>query len=93
MPRVEHRCRVHIKCGGALSIATMRNISSRGLQVEGDELPEKGTYLSVLVEGLHVPAGEVIWKKGNLAGIELFEELSWSSIMPWIRGLVRQAPQ
>lgn len=88
-PRVEHRCRVHIKCGGALSIATMRNISARGMQVEGEELPEKGTYLSVLIEGLIVPPGEVIWKKGNLAGIELFEELSWSSIMPWIRGVVR----
>ena len=49
--------------------------------------------ITIHVDGLHVPAGEVIWKKGNLAGIELFEELSWSSIMPWIRGLVRQAPQ
>lgn len=89
-PRVEHRCRVHIKCGGALSIATMRNISARGMQVEGEELPEKGTYLSVLIEGLIVPPGEVIWKKGNLAGIELFEELSWSSIMPWIRSTIRK---
>ena len=92
-PRVEHRCRVHIKCGGALSIATMRNISARGMQVEGEELPETGTYLSVLIEGLIVPPGEVIWKKGNLAGIELFEELSWSSIMPWIRGVVRSGAQ
>ena len=92
-PRVEHRCRVHIKCGGTLSIATMRNISARGMQVEGEELPEKGTYLSVLIEGLIVPPGEVIWKKGNLAGIELFEELSWSSIMPWIRGVVRSGAQ
>ena len=89
MPRVELRCRVHIKCGAALSIATMRNISARGLQVEGDELPSRGSYVSVLVEGLNVPAGEVIWSKGDLAGIELIEELSWSSIMPWIRGVVR----
>ena len=71
----------------------MRNISARGMQVEGEELPEKGTYLSVLIEGLIVPPGEVIWKKGNLAGIELFEELSWSSIMPWIRGVVRSGAQ
>jgi hypothetical protein len=90
MPRVELRCRVHIKCGAALSIATMRNISARGLQIEGDELPPKGHYVSVLVEGLNVPSGEVIWSKGNLAGIELLEELSWSSIMPWIRGAVRK---
>jgi hypothetical protein len=80
---------VHIKCGGALSIASMRNISARGLQIEGADLPAKGTYVSVFVEGLNVPPGEVIWSKGGLAGIELFEELSWSSIMPWIRGVVR----
>ena len=90
MPRVELRCRVHIKCGGGLSIATMRNISARGLQIEGEQLPPKGTYVSVFVEDLNIPAGEVIWSKGDLAGIELFEELSWSSIMPWIRGVVRK---
>lgn len=89
MPRVELRCRVHIKCGGALAIATMRNISARGLQIEAEKLPAKGTYVSVFVEGLNVPPGEVIWNKGGVAGIELFEELSWSSIMPWIRGVVR----
>ena len=89
MPRVELRLRVHIKSGGVLSIATMRNISARGLQIEGAELPPKGTYVSVFVEGLNVPPGEIIWSKGDLAGIELFEELSWSSLMPWIRSLVR----
>jgi hypothetical protein len=93
MPRVELRLRVHIKCGGALSIATMRNISARGLQIEGAELPPKGTYVSVFVEGLNVPPGEVIWSKGDLAGIELFEELSWSSLMPWIRGVVRSGAE
>jgi hypothetical protein len=76
-----------------LSIATMRNISARGLQIEGAELPPKGTYVSVFVEGLNVPPGEIIWSKGDLAGIELFEELSWSSLMPWIRGLVRSGAE
>lgn len=90
MPRVELRCRVHIKYGGTLAIATMRNISARGLQIEADELPLKGTYVSVFIEGLNVPPGEVVWMRGGLAGIELFEELSWSSIMPWIRGVVRK---
>lgn len=91
MPRVELRCGVYLKCGGALSAATMRNISARGMQIEGTDLPARGTYLSVFVEGLNVPAGEVIWRKGDLAGIELFDELSWSSIMPWIRSVVRSS--
>jgi hypothetical protein len=90
MPRVEIRCSLYLKCGGDLSTATMRNISARGLQIEGDALPPKGTYVSVFVEGLNVPPGEVTWRKDNLAGIELMEELSWSSIMPWIRNVVRK---
>ena len=90
MPRVEPRCPVHIKCGGTLSIATMRNISARGMQIEGEDLPSKGTYVSVFIEGLVVPQGEVVWTRNGLAGIELFEELNWSSIMPWIRSVVRK---
>lgn len=91
MPRVELRCAIHLRCGGALSPATMRNLSARGLQVEGADLPARGTYVSIFIEGLNIPSGEVIWKKGGVAGIELFEELSWSSIMPWIRRSVRKA--
>jgi hypothetical protein len=90
MPRVEMRCGVHLKWAGELAPAILRNISARGLQVEGDALPGRGTFVSVFVEGLVVPSGEVIWTKGNLAGIELFEDLSWTSIMPWIRDSVRK---
>lgn len=90
MPRLEVRCAVHIKFGGNLWPATLRNISSNGLQVEGDGLPEIGTYVSLFVSSLTVPAGEVVWRRDKLAGIELFEELNWSSIIPWVRGIVRQ---
>ena len=90
MPRVELRCRLHVKWLENLAPAALRNISARGLQIEGDTLPPEGTFISVFVEGLHVPAGEVVWRKGNLAGIELFEELSWSSIIPWIREVGRK---
>ncbi len=85
MPRVELRCHVGMKWGGSLAAATLRNISARGLQVEGDDLPPRETFVSLFIEGLVVPAGEVVWRKGDLAGIELMEELSWSSIMPWVR--------
>lgn len=91
MPRVELRCRLHLKWLEHLTPAALRNISAQGLQVEGDSLPPQGTFISVYIEGLNVPAGEVVWRKGNLAGIELFEELSWSSIIPWIRDAGRKA--
>jgi PilZ domain-containing protein len=90
MPRVELRSRLHVKWCGNLAPATLRNISAGGLQVEGEDLPPHGTFISVYIEGLNVPAGEVVWRKDNLAGIELMEELSWSSIIPWIREVSRQ---
>ena len=40
-----------------------------------------------------MPAGEIAWQRDKLAGIELLEELSWSSIMPWIREQVRTGAQ
>ena len=90
MPRLEVRCPVHIKCGGQFWTATLRNISARGLQLEADDLPAIGAYVSPFVEGLNIPPGEVVWKRGRLAGIETMEELSWTSIIPWVRGLVKR---
>ena len=90
MPRVELRSPIYFKCSGNLSPAVVRNISARGVQIEGEELPAAGTYVSLFLEGLNVPAGEVVWSKDDLAGIELFEELSWASIMPWIRDFTRK---
>ena len=90
MPRVEVRCLAHVKSGEHLWPAMLRNISSRGLQLEGEDLPSNGTFVLVFVEGLNVPSGEVVWRHDKLAGIEIFEELSWTSIIPWVRGLVRK---
>jgi hypothetical protein len=90
MPRVEIRCPCYLKCGGKLMLASIRNISSKGVQLEGEELPHPGTYVTVLVEGLNIPGGEVVWRRDKLAGIELMEELSWSSIVSWVRIAVRQ---
>jgi len=93
MPRVEIRCAAYVKRGEDFLAATVRNVSARGLQLEGDALPPVGSYVSLFVEGLNVPPGEVAWRKDDLAGIELFEELRWSSIMPWIRDQMRKQPQ
>ena len=93
MPRVEIRCGAFLKCGEDFLPVTLRNISARGLQLEGEGLPGAGSYVSAFIEGLSIPPGEVVWAKGNIAGIELFEELSWSSIMPWIRTELRRPAQ
>ncbi|HEX8937757.1 MAG TPA: PilZ domain-containing protein [Sphingomicrobium sp.] len=93
MPRIEVRCIAHLKFGGRFWPAMLRNISSGGLQIEGEELPAIGTFVSVFVEGLNIPAGEIVWKSGNLGGVELLEELSWTSIIPWVRNAVRKTAQ
>lgn len=90
MPRLEVRCLAHIKCAENFCPAMLRNISSGGLQLEGREMPAVGAYVSTFVEGLNVPSGEVIWSKGELIGVELLEDLSWTSIIPWVRGAIRK---
>lgn len=91
MPRVELRCAIHIKYGEHYECATLRNISARGLQIEGQRLPPPGTYIAAFVDGLNIPAGELVWSRDGLAGIEVFEELSWTSIIPWVREVTRNA--
>ena len=93
MPRVEIRCGAYLKRGEDFLPATLRNISAAGLQLDGTSLPPVGSYVSLFIEGLKVPPGEIAWRKGSLAGVELLEELSWSSIMPWIRDQVRTQAQ
>jgi len=93
MPRLEVRCLAHVKCGENFCPAMLRNISSGGLQLEGREMPTVGAYVSIFVEGLSVPSGEVIWSRGDLIGVELLDELSWTSIIPWVRGTVRKNTQ
>jgi hypothetical protein len=89
MPRVEIRCAAFVKKGEDFLPVTLRNISAGGLQFEGDGLPPQGTFVSIFIDGIIVPPGEIAWRKDRLAGIELLEDLSWSSIMPWIREQVR----
>lgn len=91
MPRVELRCHVGLKWGPNLAAATLRNISAQGLQIEGDGLPPRDTFISLFIDGLNMPSGVVVWQKDRLAGIELMEELAWSSIMPWIRDTQRRS--
>ena len=85
MPRVELRCPIHVRWAEHLAPATVRNISSAGIQVEGDELPPQGTLASLFIEGINLPAAEVVWRRTGLAGFEFFEELSWASLIAWVR--------
>lgn len=85
MPRVELRAPIHVKWAEHLVPATVRNISSAGIQVEGDELPPQGTLASLYLDGINLPAAEAVWRRSGLAGFEFFEPLGWSSLIAWVR--------
>ena len=85
MPRVELRAPIHVKWAEHLAAATVRNISSAGIQVEGGELPPQGTLASPYLDGINLPAAEAVWRRAGLAGFEFFEELGWSSLIAWVR--------
>ena len=91
MPRIEVRCDLILRWSGNMRVVALRNISAGGLQVEGDELPPPDTFVTPGTEGLNLPAAVVVWKRDRLAGLELMEELAWSSLMPWIRSRYLQA--
>jgi hypothetical protein len=94
LPRVELRCLAWVEFDGEFSAATVRNISSGGVQFEGEALPEVGSDVRLFIEGLNVPPAKVVWKKGDLAGVQLTTELPWAIVIHWIRELARsrQAP-
>ena len=91
LPRIELRFGARLKWGEHSAAAMTRNISARGMQVEGDHLPPVGTYCAIHLEGLSLPPCEVVWRSSTLAGFEFFEELSWASIIPWVKGVSRSA--
>lgn len=91
MPRIELRVAAHLKWAEHFEVAATRNISARGMQVEGRHLPPVGTYVALFVEGLTVPPCDVAWRRDSLAGLEFFEELSWASIIPWVKSASRGA--
>ena len=90
MPRIELRCPAHLKWGEHFEAALTRNISASGIQVEGDHLPPVGTYCALFLDGLNLPAADVAWRRDRLAGLEFFEELSWASIIPWVKSVSRR---
>ncbi len=91
MPRVELRATVHVKWAEHLEGGFVRNISSTGIQVEGAALPPQGTLASLFVEGINLPPAEAVWRRTGLAGFEFLEEVSWASLIAWVREASRKA--
>jgi hypothetical protein len=89
LPRVELRCNAWVELDGEFTSAIVRNVSAGGVQLEGQSLPEVGSDVRLFIEGLNVPPAKVIWKKGELAGLQFTVELPWASVFHWVREVAR----
>jgi hypothetical protein len=58
----------------------LRNLSSEGAQVEGDQIPVEGTEL-LFRKGELAVAGCVIWTKGKQAGIRFVQTLETQAVL------------
>lgn len=65
--------------GRAVSVK-LRNLSTDGAQVEGDQLPVEGTDL-LFRKGELAVAGQIIWTKGKQAGIRFEHELETDAVL------------
>jgi len=63
-----------LKTAGRALCVTLRNLSSDGARVEGDQLPIEGTDL-LFRKGELAVAGRIIWSRGRQAGIQFERKL------------------
>lgn len=59
----------------------IRNLSARGALLDGERLPAAGAAIHLL-RGAHRAAGEIAWRQGRLAGVNLVEEID---VAAWVR--------
>lgn len=58
----------------------LRNLSSEGAQVEGEQIPVEGTEL-LFRKGELAVAGSIIWTKGKQAGIRFVQKLETQAVL------------
>ena len=69
-----------LEISGRAVKVTLRNLSSEGAQIEGDQLPVEGTDLLFRKGDLAV-AGSIIWTKGKQAGIRFEQQLDPATVL------------
>lgn len=69
-----------IEIAGRVLQVTLRNLSSDGARVEGDQLPVEGTQL-LLRKGELAIDGRVIWARGKQAGIAFAHKLDPEQVL------------
>ena len=84
MRQRERRTKVALKGRMRLGVrwcdVSIRNISSRGLLVQAEAAPERGTFVEIR-RGPHVIVARVAWSQGPRFGVQTQERLDVASII------------
>lgn len=79
-PRRKVFVKARIRIGGSWGDVCVRDISSRGLLLQGREAPPRGTYLEVR-RGRHVVIARVVWTGEQRFGVQAQDKISVESFV------------
>lgn len=85
LPRVEVDARARLEVTGQSMTVRIRDISTDGMKVHGEELLCAGDRVTVTMRGLPMRlAGRVRWSEGDHAGIEFDQPLAIGRLNLWL---------
>ncbi len=79
-PRRRTLISARMRCGDTWTDVSIRNISSRGLQLETEGPPPPGTYVEVR-RGTNVMVGRTMWQSGRRFGVSTQDKLNIPAII------------
>ena len=79
-PRRTCLIKARIRLDGVWKDACIRNISSRGMLVQADSPPGRGTYIDIY-SGKHVVVGRVAWSSGRRFGLQSQDRLNIDALL------------
>ena len=85
LPRVELRQIVGIRHGTDFEFARTRDLSQAGVGIEASLKLTQDDRVQVAFDGLSPLGGVVKWAEAGKAGIAFDAELTWQTLMPWLR--------
>jgi hypothetical protein len=85
VPRVELHQIVGIRHGADFEFARTRDLSQAGVGIETSLKFQEDDSVQVAFDGLSTLSGTVKWASHGKAGIAFDTELSWQTLMPWLR--------
>lgn len=93
VPRVELPQMVGIRHESTFEFARTRDLSQAGVGIETRLELFENDRVEVAFDGLPPLNGTVRWARGGKAGIAFDHEISWQTLMPWLRQAQRMRSQ